>query len=101
MKKSEEVSSEIREERKKRKKNSLLGSYDVLAMPSRADVDWSRASWSAQFDEACACQRLDDELEKVIRSRKSVFPPFFLSWNECELETILNPLCPSTSSRKK
>ena len=43
-------------------------------MPSSSvvDVDWRRASWSAQFDEARACQRLDDELDKVIGTKERV-----------------------------
>lgn len=28
-------------------------------------VDWRSAAWTASFDEAAACQRLDDELDKV------------------------------------
>lgn len=80
LEKESEKERRRRNKTKRRKKNSL-GSYAVAAalcaMPSRADVDWaSRASWSAQFDEACACQRLDDELEKVKKriARRVLFP---------------------------
>ena len=79
-KKKSELASRKSREREKRTKNKssprlFFASYDAARrqMPSRADVDWGRASWSAQFDEAQTCQRLDDELEKVIWRTKVLF----------------------------
>ena len=78
-KKSERASRKSREREKRTKNKSsprlFFASYDAARrqMPSRADVDWGRASWSAQFDEAQTCQRLDDELEKVIWRTKVLF----------------------------
>ena len=78
-KKSERASRKSREREKRTKNKSsprlFFASYDAARrqMPSRADVDWGRASWSAQFDEAQTCQRLDDELEMVIWRTKVLF----------------------------
>jgi len=62
-----------RRQRKPALRQSSVTTSPNFSMPSSADVDWRHASWSAQFDEARACQRLDDELDKVIGRKQVVF----------------------------
>lgn len=83
-------------------------------MPFSNIVDWrqgaSSPTWSAQFDEARACQRLDDELEKVQLSKEnekekkrkrkphSSFDVRRSSLEEKKLNLLLNHLSPKKNN---